>query len=300
MSVLTQEAKALYQGGLTLPEAPRWHDGSLWFSDFFTHRVLRYDPARHAISTVCTLQGRPSGLGFMPDGQLRIVSMDDCRLLSWTGSDLEVVADFSEIVPGPANDMVVTRSGHAYIGNFGLKTTFPQVAVPTRLLRISPDGDIDIAAEDVVFPNGIVVDEDNATLYVAETYRCRISEFHISSDGLTERRVWHAFAPDPGVYDISNITNKLPIIPDGITMDADHCLWIADAKGHGIGRWDQNGELLEFVTTDNLSVYSAVLGGSDGRDLFLTCALPVETCDPSKTVAGAILSARVAVPALGS
>ena len=66
--------------GLTFTEAPRWHDGRLWFSDFYTQRVIAVDPDGRA-ETMLEVPQRPSGLGWMPDGSLLVVSMLDRRLL---------------------------------------------------------------------------------------------------------------------------------------------------------------------------------------------------------------------------
>ena len=68
-------------GGLTFPEAPRWRDGTLWFSDFYSHRVLTVD-LDGRLETVVEVPQRPSGLGWRPDGTLLIVSMLD-RQRGW-------------------------------------------------------------------------------------------------------------------------------------------------------------------------------------------------------------------------
>ena len=66
--------------GLTFPEAPRWHDGRLWFSDFYSHRVMAVGLDGRA-ETIVEVPNRPSGLGWTPSGDLLIVSMLDRRVL---------------------------------------------------------------------------------------------------------------------------------------------------------------------------------------------------------------------------
>jgi sugar lactone lactonase YvrE len=284
--------------GFTLLEAPRWHDGLLWMSDFFTNRVLRFDVSgggELCAETVCVVDGQPSGLGFMPDGELRISSMLDRRLLSWDGNRLDVVADYSHLVSGPGNDLAIDSQGVAFVGNFGLDVDDPRKALPTSLLRIMPDGTVSVAAEDVLFPNGIVIDERAGLLFTAETYRSCITVWDYSDGELTNRRVWKQFSPDPGSYDIPTVTELISVVPDGLAQDAEGMLWVADAKGHGIGRVDAQGTVVEFVET-GLSVYSAVLGGEDGRDLFLCCAPATETVDPSTGTMSALMRCRVDVP----
>ena len=78
--------------GLTFPEAPRWRDERLWFSDFYTHRVLAVDTAGR-LETIATVPQRPSGLGWTPDGALLVVSMLDRRLLRFDGTGAHVAAE---------------------------------------------------------------------------------------------------------------------------------------------------------------------------------------------------------------
>ncbi len=293
-----QRVAEVAASGFTLLEGPRWHDGKLWTSDFFSHRVLRFDvTARGPLKpeTVCVVDGQPSGLGFMPDGELRISSMLDCRLLAWDGKRLDVVADYSDLVTGPSNDVAIDSAGIALVGNFGLDPSNPSVALPTSLLRIMPDGAISVAADDVLFPNGIVIDERAGIVYLAETYRARITAWDYRAGELTDRRVWHQFSPDPGVYDIPTVTPLIDVVPDGLAQDAEGMLWVADAKGHGISRIDQHGTVVDFVET-GLAVYAAVLGGADGRDLLMCCAPPVETFDASQESRSVLMRCRVDVP----
>ena len=104
--------------GLTFPEGPRWHAGRLWFSDFYTHRVIALSPEGWA-ETMAHVPQQPSGLGWTPAGDLLIVSMLDRRLLRLERDTLVEVADLSGLATGPCNDMVVDALGRAYVGNFG-------------------------------------------------------------------------------------------------------------------------------------------------------------------------------------
>ncbi len=64
-----EDATKVLLGGLTFPEGPRWRDGKLWFSDFYSHRVLRVGLGGRA-ETVVEVPQRPSGLGWTRDGAL--------------------------------------------------------------------------------------------------------------------------------------------------------------------------------------------------------------------------------------
>ena len=77
----------LLLGGLMFPEGPRWRDGRLWFSDQHAREVVAVD-AKGRRETIVEVPGHPSGLGWLPDGTLLIVSMNDRKLLRWDGTAL--------------------------------------------------------------------------------------------------------------------------------------------------------------------------------------------------------------------
>src|SRR5205823_3125889 len=139
--------------GLTFPEAPRWRDGALWFSDFYSHRVLRVDISGY-VDVIAEVPQRPSGLGWMPDGTLLVVSMLDRRLMRLDGEKLAVVADLSALATGPCNDMVVDAKGRAYVGNLGFDRHRGEPERATCIARVDPDGRVARAADDLRFPNG--------------------------------------------------------------------------------------------------------------------------------------------------
>jgi sugar lactone lactonase YvrE len=200
--------------GLTFAEAPRWRDGALYFSDFYSHRVLRVDIGGY-VDVVVELPERPSGLGWRPDGTLLIVAMDSRRLMRLDGDKASPVADLSAIATGPCNDMVVDGKGRAYVGNFGFDRHRGEPERTTCIARVDPDGRVTRAAEDLLFPNGTVITPDGRTLIVAETFAHRLSAFDVAADGaLSNRRV---FAQVDGCF------------PDGICLDAEGAVWVADA-----------------------------------------------------------------------
>ena len=105
--------------GWSYLECPRWHEGRLWVSDFYTEKVVAIDDAGHH-EVMAEVPEQPSGLGFLPDGRALIVSMRDHRILRREddGSLVEH-ADLSGLVADHLNDMVVDARGGAYVGNFG-------------------------------------------------------------------------------------------------------------------------------------------------------------------------------------
>jgi sugar lactone lactonase YvrE len=269
--------------GLTFPEGPRWHKGRLWFSDFYSERVLAVDLAGKS-ETIATVPKRPSGLGWRPDGTLLIVSMLDRALLELKAGGLRPVADLSALAGGPCNDMVVDAAGRAYVGNFGYDRHGGEAPRTTGLIRVDGDGRATRVAEDLMFPNGMVITPDGKTMIVAETYAHRISAFAIGADGgLGARRV---FAEMPGCF------------PDGICLDAEGAVWVADARGHEASRVFEGGRVAQRVAVGDRTVFACMLGGADRRTLFLCTSTGSGPAMAEKTD-GKIEYARVAVPGAG-
>ncbi|MGE0730080.1 MAG: SMP-30/gluconolactonase/LRE family protein [Acidimicrobiia bacterium] len=241
--------------GLSFPEGPRWHDGRLWFSDFYTHRVLAADLDGN-LETICEVPNQPSGLGWDPQGRLLIVSMLDRRLLRLEADGaLATVADLSGLVTGPCNDMVVDAAGRAYIGNFGFDRHRGEAERTTVLVRVDPDGTCTVVDDDVFFPNGSVITDDGATLVVGETWRQQLTAWTIAADGsLRDKRVWAETAPH---------------WPDGICLDAEGAIWVADPQGNVTVRVREGGQIADVVSSGERGSFAAMLGGPQGRTLFV-------------------------------
>ncbi len=244
-------------GNLGFPEGPRWHDGRLWFSDFGDCLVRAVD-AQGQIAEVARVSARPSGLGWLPDGTLLIVSMNDRRVLRVGASGTVEHADLSRFADFPCNDMVVDSRGNAYVGHFGLDLfAQPLQPKPASLLLVRPDGSVTVAATDLMFPNGVVLSDEGRTLIVAETLGARLTAFDVAADGtLSGRRV---FAALPGRA------------PDGICNAGAGGIWVADAAGRSCVRVEESGAVTEVITTEQ-RCYACALGGVDGRTLFLCTA----------------------------
>ncbi len=269
--------------GLTFPEGPRWREGRLWFSDFYTHRVMTVDLDGRA-ETIVEVPQRPSGLGWTPSGELRVVSMLDRRLLRFDGKRLHLVADLSELATGPCNDMVVDASGRAYVGNFGYDRHAGESGRTTCIARIDPDGRVAAAADELVFPNGMVLTPDGKTLIVAETFAHRLTAFDVAADGALARR--RVFAETPGCF------------PDGICLDAEGAVWVADARGNHVQRFLQGGEVAQSVATPGRSSYACMLGGPARRTLFILTNTGSGPAMAQKRD-GRIETVEVAVPGAG-
>ena len=108
-----------FVSGLFFGECPRWHDGRLWYSDFFDHAIFSVSPDGERRVEV-DFDGEPAGLGWLPDGRLLINSRLD-RVIMRREDDGTLVehGDLKPFATWHVNDMVVASNGQAYSGNFG-------------------------------------------------------------------------------------------------------------------------------------------------------------------------------------
>jgi sugar lactone lactonase YvrE len=258
---------------LRFPECPRWHEGTLWCSDFFTRRVMQVD--LHAqVQTVVELADMPCGLGWTPQGRL-----------------LVEVADLSSLVNAPNNDMVVDGLGRAYIGNMGF--VFGQgTPQPAPIVLVTEAGSARVVAERLAFPNGMVITPDGQTLIVAESHAARLTAFDIEPDGsLSHRRVWAQFE-DRGDYGAT----AGQITPDGICLDAQGAVWVASPNTREVLRVNEGAQITFRLPLSAIPL-ACMLGGEGRRTLFLATT---ESLDPTdRTARGRIETIQVDVAGAG-
>jgi sugar lactone lactonase YvrE len=279
-------------------EAPRWHDGSLYASDFFAKRVLRWDGDAPP-KTVCEVSAMPSGLAWTAQDHLLVVSMLDRRLLRLEGDDLVEVADLSTHAPWYCNDMVVDGAGRAYVGNFGWDEGSDPEIKSTVLLRVDPNGDVTVAAEDLVCPNGMAISPDGHVLFVNETFAARVTAFDHAEDGtLSNRRVWASFVDEPPAT-LPEVLALGVILPDGMALDAEGAIWLGDCRGSGTARVAEGGEVLDFISTGDHATFAVALSDGDRPSLFLCTNVPYGKGDWTKEHKGAMRRCEVEVPGAG-
>jgi len=284
---------------LSYLECPRWHDGRIWFADFYTYAVYSAGADGTGLRKELDVPEQPSGLGWLPDGRLLVVSMKDARILRLEpDGSLSVHAELAAYVSGHPNDMVVDASGRAYVGEFGFDLMAGAPLASANLLRVDPDGAVSVAADGLFFPNGSVITPDG-TLLVDETFGNRITAFDIADDGtLQNRRTWAEFGPVPTERDLEKALAQVVVAPDGCGLDAEGALWVADAMGGRVIRVREGGTIEREIAPDS-GVFACMLGGDDGRTLYL-CAAPDFQEEARKNAReGRLLAVDVEVPHAG-
>ena len=286
---MTRKTEILVQG-LTFTEGPRWHHEKLYFSDFYTHKVLAVD-LKGNMEIITETPYQPSGLGWLPDGTLLIVSMNDRKLMQLsTDKELSEVADLSKLASYHCNDMVVDSMGNAYIGNFGFDLMSGDDVQATNLILVKPGQEPTEVANGLLFPNGTVISPDGKTLIVGETFASRLTAFDIEEDAtLTNRRVW---------ADLNLIEEGYSPLPDGICLDADGAIWVASPSTNDVIRIEEGGALLDKVELSQ-SAFACMLGGKEGRTLFISTAKSSNEKDCLEERSARIETIEVQVPRAG-
>jgi sugar lactone lactonase YvrE len=249
--------RTLIERGLYF-ESPRFHDGSLFLCDTLTSKVVRAT-LNGTCELVCKINGVPSGLGFLPRGDLLIVSMFRQKLYRCGHAKVSAYADLSSIATGTLDDMIIDTQGRAYVGDLGFDLLQGQASTAGavgRILLVNADGSARVVAEGLHLPNGIAISEDGKALIVAESGAHRLSEWAIAVDGsLTHVRTFG---------DVRE--------PDGICLDAEGAVWVASFEEGAFVRIGRDGTTLTRIETPDRRAVACVLGGEDGRTLFCLTA----------------------------
>ena len=268
----------LIADGLFFPEGPRWsaNDQKLYFSDVLAGKVLRTD-CDGTLETVFEPGEYPSGLGFLGNGDLLVVGTESHSVLRLPSEkvvkgnakreDSMDHADISSIYNTGNNDMVVAPNGNAYAGAYIPGLSEEQPPGPDNppqfgnIVLVRIDGSTEAVADRVCFPNGGAITPDGRTLIVAETFAFTLTAWDIEDDGTLSNR--RPFA-------------NLAAPTDGISLDTEGCVWVACpyfsyGDSGGWVRVGDGGEVKQVIPLENSdkSAYACMLGGEDGRDLWL-------------------------------
>jgi sugar lactone lactonase YvrE len=248
MTVQTRQSTVLAEG-FTYGEGPRWRDGKLWFSDMHADAVRTLDA--DGVHGVGASTPHPSGIGWTPDGDLLVTSLEHAVLHRITPDGPQVHCDLSEFGPS-LNDMVALPDGRAYVDVYTQRGGGPP---PGDLALVRPDGTAQIVAKGLATPNGLAVAVDGTTLIAAETFGGRLHAWTIRADGsLADRRVF------------ADLGERKP---DGICADVDGGVWVGCFLSCEFVRVLEGGEITDRVATGGSWAVAPALGGPDMRTLYL-------------------------------
>jgi len=266
--------------GLAVGESPRWHDDRLWLSNWGTHEVVAVDMdgkcevMTHVPVTIAF------SIDWLRDGRLIVVAGPDERLLRLEpDGSLVDHADMAGLDADGLNEIVVDGRGNIYV-NGGCEFDPPEGSAPGVVALVAPDGSVRQVADEIAFPNGMVVTPDNSTLIIAESHGNRLTAFDIVRDGsLSNRRVWADLGDG---------------YPDGICLDADSAIWYGDVANQRCVRVREGGQVLQTIDLDR-GCFACMLGGPDGTTLFMAAA----QWRGLETMTGQVLTAKAPAPGVG-
>jgi sugar lactone lactonase YvrE len=272
----TTETQILVSG-LALGESPRWHDGRLWLCDWGAQELLAVDLDGNS-EVIDRVRSLPFCIDWLQDGRLLITSERRVLRRERDGS-IATHAELSALTDHGLNEIVVDGRGNAYVNSIGFD--FPGGEFAPGIVAVStPDGSARQVADDVAFPNGMLVTPDNSTLIVAESYASKLTAFDIGADGsLSNRRAW------------AELENAAP---DGICLDAEGAVWYADVPNKSCVRVREGGEVLQRIELDR-GCFSCALGGTVKPTLFMVAAEYPMAMNGART--GQVLTAQAPAPA---
>jgi sugar lactone lactonase YvrE len=249
--------------GLVFVESARWHEGRLWFAHWSVGEVLAMTPDGTA---EVMAPGRPAlgwSIDWLPDGRLLVTGESLVR--QEPDGSLVRHADLSGVARHNWNEIVVDRRrGNVYLNGADTGSSVAGPFPPPGIIAVvAADGTARRVADDINFPNGMVITPDGSTLVVAESVAQRLTAFDIQPDGsLTNRRIWAE-----------------GLAPDGICIDAEGAIWTgaADVRsrtgsdqdpGGAVVRVRDGGEILDRIEFDRPG-FSCALGGPQGHTLYI-------------------------------
>jgi D-xylonolactonase len=246
-------------------EGPLWHEDEqrLYWTDIVTGRLFRYDPASGHHEQIYSGE-QVGGFTFQEDGSL-LLFMDRGKIAVWRDGTLTtLIEDIPAERPTRFNDVIADPRGRVLCGTisprYGEEGAPP---VQARLYRLDPDLTLTVLLEGIGVSNGMGFTPDNSKLYYTDTHTLDISlfDYDVETGTIANRR---EFVKVPDIASEG--------APDGMTMDAEGCVWSARWGGGCLVRYAPDGTELQRIEFPARKVSSAIFGGPDLSDLYVTTA----------------------------
>ncbi|AIR98240.1 SMP-30/gluconolactonase/LRE family protein [Streptomyces glaucescens] len=238
----------------TLGEGPTWDaagDRLLWI-DILGSRLHTWEPGTGR-RTVRTTGQHIGAVKPRAGGGLVLNLRDGVGLLDPDGAFRWL---HHEPVPGRrANDAAVAPDGALWAGTM----RYDEAPGGGTLSRLTGDGTVDVVLDDVTVSNGTGWSPDGRLMYYVDTPTRRIDVFDVEGTRVTGRRPLAEIEEGAG-------------FPDGLTVDAEGCVWVALWDGGAVRRYTPGGELDRVVPLPTPRVTACAFGGPDLRDLYVTTA----------------------------
>jgi D-xylonolactonase len=286
-SVKQHTGQPITAGRAVLGEGPVWDErtGRLYWVDIERGELhhCRADGSEEALIPLGQRIGcialRRAQPGFIAGFERCIASIQLDPL------EIRELATFdSQPIGNRCNDGKCDAEGRFWIGTYDMAGTnasgwlyrFEAGRVPER------------TAGPFICTNGPAISPDGRSLYCVDSYGRAVHKYHLEPSGeLSQQSLFKSFAaPDWGY-------------PDGLTSDAEGCLWIAHWGGSRVSRFSPEGELLEVVHVPVEQPSSCTFGGPELRRLFITSASTgLESRANANGLAGAVFAVDLKISGL--
>jgi sugar lactone lactonase YvrE len=273
---------------LVIGETPRWHEGRLWFSHWGAQEIVAVDLDGNSEVVARATTNIGYAVDWLPDGRLLLSGQEGLLVRNQPDGPFSLYADLRGLSRYGWNEIVVDGRGNAYVNSVGFDfMAFLQGRAefaPGIIALVTPDGSVRQVADAIAFPNGMAVTPDNQTLIVAESFTSKLTAFDIAADGaLSNRRVW---------ADLGEGGDG-----DGICIDAEGAVW-TPVRDNACVRVREGGEELQRIQLDR-NCFACMLGGPDGRTLFMMAATWRPEDPTGGPRSGQVLTARAPAPGAG-
>jgi sugar lactone lactonase YvrE len=255
-----------------LAEGPVWDAarGALWWIDIPRGHVHRLTLGADDLVTLEL--GTTVGAVALRDGGGLVAAVADGFLLLGESGEVERRIPVAEPAGNRFNDGKVDARGRFWAGTMAIDETPGRGA----LYRLDPDGSVTQLLDGVGLSNGVDWSPDGRTLYYVDSLTHRVDAFDF----------------DPATGEISNRRMLVDLddsVPDGLTVDADGCLWVAVYGRWKVCRYSPDGELVSELELPTRRITSCTFGGAGLDVLFVTSAARPGRDD---ALAGAVFETR--------
>jgi sugar lactone lactonase YvrE len=241
--------------GCELAEGPLWDDASgvLHWVDILAGRLFTLDLVSGDVTHVDT--GAPLGaVALTEDGPLLAAREHGFGLLH----EGRVEPIGVQFVP---DGLRMNDGGCDPLGRFWAGTLANDGSPGAgSLYRLESDGEVTTVLEHVTESNGIDWSPDGDLMYFVDsgTQRVDVFDFGVETGEVSNRRPFVSVGPSE--------------VPDGLTVDASGCVWVAVWGGSQVRRFTPDGHLDAIVELPVANVTNATFGGPDLSTLFITTA----------------------------
>ncbi len=237
-------------------EGPMWHpmEKRMYWVDIVTGRMFRYDPATNQHEQVYsgdviggyTIQDDGALLLFMARGAVKL----------WRNSHLTTVIDeIPDERESRFNDVFADPTGRVYCG------TMPTPERKGRLYRLDPDRRLTVLLENIGCSNGMGLTPDHRHMYYTDSdaHTIYLFDYDQNTGNISNRKIFKQTPSEEG-------------LPDGMTVDAEGCVWSAHWDGGFLVRFSPAGKELLRIPFPARKVSSVTFGGDDYTDIYVTTA----------------------------